>query len=84
MKIIEVNLKGTNNPVQLPGYQLSDKGLLLLRPTGSDPIYIGASGVELNLPLPEDRSVRLYPLNSNELWAAGTDEETLHVVLDRE
>lgn len=84
MKIIEVGLKGSNQPVQLPGYQLSDKGLLLLKPDGSDPVYIGSSSSEVNLPLPAGKPVRLYPANSNELWATGTDGETLHVALDRE
>jgi len=84
LKIIEVGLKGTNRPVQLPGYQLSDKGMLLLRPGGSNPMYIGSSSVEVNLPLPADRPFRLYPTNSNELYATGTDGETLHAILDRE
>jgi len=84
VKIFEVGLKGTDKPVQLPGYPLSDKGLLLLRPTGSDPMYIGSSSVEVNLPLPPNRPFRVYPSNSSEIWAAGTDGETLHVVLDRE
>ncbi|GAI88322.1 unnamed protein product, partial [marine sediment metagenome] len=77
MKIIEVGLRGTDKPVQLPNYQLSDKGLLLLRPTGSDPMYIGSSSVEVNLPLPEAKPVRLYPTNSGEVYVTGTDGETL-------
>lgn len=84
MKIIEVGLKGPDKPVQLPSYRLSDRGLLLLRPTGSNPMYIGSSSVEVNLPLPEGKTVRLYPADSSALWATGTDGETLHVVLDRE
>ncbi|MBA7664356.1 hypothetical protein ES703_72414 [subsurface metagenome] len=84
MKIIEVGLRGLDHPVQLPNYQLSDKGMLLLRPSGSDPMYIGSSSIEINLPLPDDRAVRLYPANSNELYATGSSGETLHAVLDRE
>ncbi len=84
MKIIEVGLKGPDKPVQLPSYQLSDQGLLLLRPDESSPMYIGSSSVEVNLPLPAGKPVRLYPADSSALWATGTDGETLHVVLDRE
>lgn len=81
MQIIEIGLTGSSQ--QLPSYPVSDKGMLLLRPSGSSPMYIGSASVEINLPLPEGFSPRFYPRNSGELFITGVAGETAFVVVDR-
>lgn len=80
MQIIEVGLTGESQ--QLLPIVCGEKGCLLLRPAGAAAILVGTSAVEINLPLPEDKPVRLYPANTSELWARGTLGETLHLVVN--
>lgn len=82
MQIVEIALKGSAQ--QLPSIKCGEHGCIVLRPFGAGAMLLGSSSIEVNLPLPADRPLRVYPCNSNELWVRGTDGETLHLLVDRE
>ena len=78
MKIFEVVLTG--KPQQVLPNECGVNGCLLLRPFGAAAILIGDSAGEVNLPLPVDVPVRLYPDNTSQIWCQGTLDQTLHLV----
>ncbi len=81
MTVLEVELKGVNSPVRLLNIGISDKGIIVKRPLGSGAMAVRSNAIEVNYPLTKDKDLELFPKNANEVFAIGTEGETLYLIM---